>query len=409
MQIQRPTKQQAKPVTPANAPQPASRPANKPKMSNRDLTDSSQMKLKSSQPRETWSERKARKKREDAILEAGPDRLPTPEEMLAASELEIRDPNGKKVKFGSLLDGSGAGDVQIGKTTIVVFIRHWYCPLCGDYVDNIVRTVPKSTLDQANIDLIIIGNGSYKMIPGYSKHFEVPFRMYTDSKLRLYRALGMTRQTGNGGPDDEKGEYIQLTGMGTVKEIAKRATKMPLRNPGSINQIGGEFIFRSPLTPVYAHRMLTTRDHSPIRDIILKAGALLEFHHFERGPPPPDFHRSITDEVREGEEEEVISEAQRYALQEKRRSEGMEWINEREEEIARIKKKREERQSGSPNMGSGRFACEPEIMSDSEAEVGPTTGKTADRKLVGMGIVIEGPSRFKEMLDSPTRSQVMEE
>lgn len=157
--------------------------------------------------------------------------------------------------------------------------------------------------------------------------------------------------------------------------------------------------------------MLTTRDHSSIRDIIFKAGALLDFHHVEPGPPPPDFHRSTADEVEDGEGDEEFSEAQRYALQEKRRSEGLEWVNEREKEIARIKKKREERQLGSPNIGTGRLACEPEIFSDSEAEIGESIGKKVTGKPVGIGIGIvrEGQSRFKEMLESPTRSQVTKE
>jgi hypothetical protein len=42
-----------------------------------------------------------------------------------------------------------------------------FCPLCAQYVDSILREVTQEALDEANVNLIIIGNGSWKMMNGY--------------------------------------------------------------------------------------------------------------------------------------------------------------------------------------------------------------------------------------------------
>ena len=116
--------------------------------------------------------------------------------------------------------------------------------------------------------------------------------MYTDPTLSVYRALGLTRKTGNAGPDEDKGDYLVQTPLESTLQTLKRATVMPLRNPGHFLQLGGEFVFDGTLNVTYTHRMMTTRSHAPIRDICAEAGVRLEFIHYEPGPPPPPVHRS---------------------------------------------------------------------------------------------------------------------
>jgi len=116
--------------------------------------------------------------------------------------------------------------------------------------------------------------------------------MYTDPSLAVYRALGLTRKTGNAGPDEDKGDYLVQTPLESTIQTLKRATVMPLRNPGHFLQLGGEFVFDGTLNVIYTHRMSTTRSHAPIRDVCAEAGVRLEFIHYEPGPPPPPVHRS---------------------------------------------------------------------------------------------------------------------
>ncbi|ORY32615.1 AhpC/TSA antioxidant enzyme-domain-containing protein, partial [Naematelia encephala] len=185
-------------------------------------------------------------------------------ELFEASILEVVDEAGASVKFGDLVRN---------RKTIVVFIRHWFCPLCAQYMNSILAEVSLDALQEAEVDLIIIGNGSAKMLNGYrNKAFKCPFKMYTDPTLALYRKLGLTRQTGNAGPDTDKGAYLIQTPLESTIQTIKRATQMPLRNPGHFTQLGGEFIFDSTLQVSYTHRMSTTRDHAPIRDVCEEAG-----------------------------------------------------------------------------------------------------------------------------------------
>jgi hypothetical protein len=130
------------------------------------------------------------------------------------------------------------------------------------------------------------------MLTPQDKAFKCPFKMYTDPTLRLYRTLGLTRQTGDAGLDEDKGDYLVQTAMEQTVQTLKRATKMPLRVPGHFTQLGGEFVFDGPLNVTYTHRMVNTRSHAPIRDVVAEAGVRLEFIHYEPGPPPPPVHRA---------------------------------------------------------------------------------------------------------------------
>lgn len=58
--------------------------------------------------------------------------------------------------------------------------------------------------------------------------------MYTDPTLDVYRALGMTRQTHDGGEEDEKGDYVTMGAAKGTWKVVKRATKMPLGRPGCV-------------------------------------------------------------------------------------------------------------------------------------------------------------------------------
>ncbi|WRT66141.1 uncharacterized protein IL334_003094 [Kwoniella shivajii] len=266
--------------------------------------------------KETRKEKKERTKMEKESFDQ--DTPPNHRMLFEASLLEVIDEQGKRRKFGDLVRG---------RKTIVIFIRHWYCPLCAQYMNSILTQVSLDALEEANVDLIIIGNGSDKMLNGYrNKSFRCPFKMYTDPTLALYRALGLTRQTGDGGDDDDKGDYLVQSAMESTLQTIKRATKMPLKNPGHFTQLGGEFIFDGTLNVTYTHRMTTTRSHAPIRDICAEAGVRLEFIHYEPGPPPPPVHRHSFFGLSTTQEEPSAEISERD-----------QWQKQRDETINRIK------------------------------------------------------------------------
>ena len=50
---------------------------------------------------------------------------------------------------------------------------------------------------------------------------------------------------------------------------------MPLKNPGDIKGLGGEFVVGPGLSCTYAHRMRTSRDHAELSDILKAIGITL--------------------------------------------------------------------------------------------------------------------------------------
>lgn len=305
-------------------------------------------------------EKKTQKRLERQIFEAGPDRLPSAREMLEVSEMEVYNAEGDKVTFGQIL-----GDGRDGRKTIVIFIRHWYCPLCGQYVDDIVRSIDKDALEAANVDLVVIGLGSPRLLPAYSRVMKCPFRMYTDPTLKLYRGLGMTLKTFDEGPEEAKGDYIVKTSGEATLAVMKRAIKMPLGMPGSVSQLGGEFIFQGNMTCMYAHRMTNTRAHAPIRDVAALAGVKIDYGaeaRRESGPSPPPLHRQRTedDNIRFGNWGEsglAISPEERLALE----ARVDKWRVEREKELERIRLEREERRAAIEALGGN--ACSVDTLS----------------------------------------------
>ncbi|CAE6427890.1 unnamed protein product, partial [Rhizoctonia solani] len=190
--------------------------------------------------------------------------LPDEDQLRLASEMYVYDENSRPVRFG---------DIFKDQKTAICFIRHFWCPLCQDYMSSIVHLTEPSLVEKAGVKLVIIGNGSPSMIKSYKTDiFKCPYEMYTDPDRELYNALGMTLRTNDGGSDDEKGSYVKHGTFTGTMLVLKRALKMPLANAGDIKQLGGEFILGPGLNCSFASRMHTTRSHTPIRNLLQAAG-----------------------------------------------------------------------------------------------------------------------------------------
>lgn len=159
---------------------------------------------------------------------------------------------------------------------------------------SIMRVEP-AELRALNLQLIIIGCGNWKMIDGYRSKYSFiqsyshpvyvalltsssctealngcEFPIYSDPSRQIYHHFGMHMSTMAAGP---KPAYTKH-GM-TVNTLAslKRNTAMPLKNPGDLNGLGGEFVIGPGKTEcVYAHRMKNTRDHAELVDILKAIG-----------------------------------------------------------------------------------------------------------------------------------------
>lgn len=108
--------------------------------------------------------------------------------------------------------------------------------------------------------------------------FHFPYDIYVDPSRALYRALGMTRRTTDGGAEAEKGDYVVHGAFGGIGMVLKNALKMPIGQAGDIKQLGGEFLFGPGIRADYCHRMPTTRGHTAVKQ-------LLKLAHVEVGEP----------------------------------------------------------------------------------------------------------------------------
>jgi hypothetical protein len=192
--------------------------------------------------------------------------LPTKTQLSDAASLVVIAENGLRVPFG---------DLWRNQQTIVGFIRHFWCPLCQDYVFSISTNVDPNVLRQADVNLIIISNGSYKMIKFYRQIFNCPFAIYADPTLKLYTTMGMSLRSGEGRQDPQCGSYVRHGHMSGLAMVIKNALRvgMPVwQKGGDISQLGGEFILGPGLQCTFAHRMRTKRGHLPITRVLMAAG-----------------------------------------------------------------------------------------------------------------------------------------
>ncbi|KII85110.1 hypothetical protein PLICRDRAFT_145799 [Plicaturopsis crispa FD-325 SS-3] len=227
--------------------------------------------------------------------------LPSTEALERAAELLVVAESGVRVPFG---------DLWRGQKTVVIFIRHFWCPLCQDYMTSISKNVDPAVLKEKGMSLVIISNGSHGMIKKYRQIFRTPFAVFTDPSMQVYSALGMTLRTVNPGPNSERGGYVHHGFSSGIAMVVLNALKvgMPVwEKGGDVSQLGGEFVLGPGLTCSYAHRMTTTRSHAPIVQVLAAAGVVL----FAR---PAETRDSVTEARLSEKEEKEWMDARRMSL-----------------------------------------------------------------------------------------------
>ena len=198
--------------------------------------------------------------------------LPSLLQLNYAACLPIIGENGEQITFGSLFES---------QRTIVVFIRHFWCPLCQDYMSSINSFIrPEMICNTCESDddgheetirgidhdpgtrvrFVVISNGAHGMIAKYRQIFGLSFKLYTDPSLAVYQALGMDndrrvkhhneqthREISEKNSNINKpGGYVKHSLMGGIAMVVVRAFKvgMPVwEKGGDIDQLGGEFVF----------------------------------------------------------------------------------------------------------------------------------------------------------------------
>ncbi|KIM77141.1 hypothetical protein PILCRDRAFT_12311 [Piloderma croceum F 1598] len=191
--------------------------------------------------------------------------LPSPAVLADAANLHIFDLNGQKVRFGSLFES---------KKAVFVFIRHFFCGNCQQYVMEL-SSIPTEALEQAGTEIVVIGCGEWEPIRHVLENTNFHGPIYADPTRELYRTLGMTIETLQVTPSDTKKKSYLRTGRFSN---AMQSIWNTLKNPalvgkqGNLKQLGGEFIFGPGNQCSYASRMQHTEDHVEVAELMKMAG-----------------------------------------------------------------------------------------------------------------------------------------
>ncbi|PBK64337.1 hypothetical protein ARMSODRAFT_962158 [Armillaria solidipes] len=195
--------------------------------------------------------------------------IPQQSALAEAFQIELFDSTGSTVKFGTLLPSDPPEKV------VVVFIRHFFCGSCKQYVEQLA-SVPQGSLEKSKTRIIIIGCGHSDAISVYKESTKFPGHIYADPTRRLYHALGMDIENLAATPaGKERRSYLKL---GIFSNAVSSIFKGPLKSPsligkqGNISQLGGDFVFGPGKECTFVSRMQNTEDHIEVSELMKHAG-----------------------------------------------------------------------------------------------------------------------------------------
>ncbi|BCS25142.1 peroxiredoxin-like family protein [Aspergillus puulaauensis] len=191
--------------------------------------------------------------------------FPSSTELRDAYNLELQSADKRSVRFGELILEKG----EI--TTIIIFIRHFFCLYDQEYVRTVSSHLTKSVLETipntpGPIQLIIIGCGGPSLIVPYIGETSSSFPVYSDPDGKLYEKLHMRRTLDNimQQPSYSQAGFWRSVGV-AMKQMLWRG--MGAFRGGRMDQNGGEFIFRGGKCE-YAHRMENVGDHLTAEELL---------------------------------------------------------------------------------------------------------------------------------------------
>ncbi|KAK4180534.1 AhpC/TSA antioxidant enzyme-domain-containing protein [Triangularia setosa] len=181
--------------------------------------------------------------------------LPTLETLKKIDNYIVLDRNGKSHTFRSLYTGR-----HVARRVLLVFVRHFYCGNCQDYLRTLSSAFSPSDLLGLPIPtfIVVIGCGDQGLIDMYTSETGCPFPVYTDPTRKLYAELGMIRTLALGERPAYTKTHLVKSSIASVVQGLKQIPKGLAHKGGDSRQIGGEFLFE----PLNAEDM-----QSPIKEL----------------------------------------------------------------------------------------------------------------------------------------------
>ncbi|KAJ5224845.1 uncharacterized protein N7469_008348 [Penicillium citrinum] len=196
------------------------------------------------------------------------EELPSFETSRKIEAYEVLDHEGKSHSFKSVSQGPDTVD-----RVLVIFIRHFFCGSCQEYITALSEAIKPDDLLQLPVStsIAIIGCGDPGLIDFYATETGCPFPMYADPSRKLYNDLGMASNLALGPqPDYIRKSMFRIVGESFMQAL-KQVPKGLVHKAGPSSQNGGELLYVSDGQPkqlTWCHRMKTTRDHIEIKDLM---------------------------------------------------------------------------------------------------------------------------------------------
>ncbi|KAI1081151.1 AhpC/TSA antioxidant enzyme-domain-containing protein [Whalleya microplaca] len=167
--------------------------------------------------------------------------LPTIETLRKIETYTVLDRDGKSRPFKSLYAGH-----NVARRVLIIFIRHFFCGNCQEYLRTLSANVTPDALLQLPVStfIAVIGCGSPELIDAYIEETNCPFPVYADPTRRLYTELGMVRTLAMGTrPAYLQDKTLAHTVISGVVQGLKQVKSGLVMKMGDQRQVGGEFLF----------------------------------------------------------------------------------------------------------------------------------------------------------------------
>uniref|UniRef100_A0A674K377 Peroxiredoxin like 2C n=2 Tax=Terrapene triunguis TaxID=2587831 RepID=A0A674K377_9SAUR len=184
-----------------------------------------------------------------------------PGELRDAARRLLVDGDGQRIPFGGLFREHRA---------IVVFVRHFLCYTCKEYVEDLAK-IPKNLLQDAKVRLIVIGQSSHHHIKPFCSLTGYPHEIYVDPEREIYKILGMKK--GEAATTSVQSPHVKSNLLsGSIRSMWRAMTGPTFDFQGDPAQQGGTLILGPGSKVHFVHLDKNRLDHAPISTVLQLAG-----------------------------------------------------------------------------------------------------------------------------------------
>ncbi|KAL4790915.1 AhpC/TSA antioxidant enzyme-domain-containing protein [Aspergillus venezuelensis] len=202
-----------------------------------------------------------------------PSEIPCAQTLSQIADYKLLDRQGKELSFSDIVNGPNAPD-----RTLVLFVRHFFCGSCQEYLQRLSDTITDEVLSSAPAptSIAVIGCGEPSLIDFYAAETRCRWPMYCDPTRELYKALGMINSWTVGPQPEYISRSVPQLVVKAFHQMIPYVKTGQFLKAGPGEQQGGEFLFEESegveKHVTWCHRMQRSWGHaeiSVVRDVLL--------------------------------------------------------------------------------------------------------------------------------------------